>query len=352
MIRLGVVGLGFGRYGLIPAFRRDSRCVIEAVCGRNAETTSRWADELGVKRRFLDFRELVECADVDAVVIATPPVEQASIARLALSRGKAVFAEKPLARDASEARDLAYAAAAAGIPNVVDFLFQEIAAWRRAHELLTAGAIGPLRHVLVEWTMESFDYRRQMSTWKTRAEEGGGALSHFGSHLLFYLENFLGPIQRMTASLSRAPTLEQPGDTLATLALEFPGGVTASVALSSVAPFGGTHRLVFHGDEGTLRLENATADPVRGFRLFLATRASPIVSDLNVAEDEEKRDGEDSRVAVVSRLASRFLTWIETGAPTRPTFADGLRVQQLLELAASSSASGAAVHCGLDTLER
>ena len=336
----------------MPAFRRDPRCVVEAVCGRNSETTARWARQLGVKRHFLDSKELVTCPEVDAVVIATPPAEQVEIARLALACGKPVFAEKPLARHARDARELARQAASAGVANVVDFIFQEIAAWRRARDLLAEGAVGALRHVLVEWTMESFDYRRGISTWKTRPEYGGGALSHFGSHVFYYLEYFLGPVGTMTATLTRAPSLEQPGDTLATLALSFPAGVTAAVVLSSAAPFGGTHRIVFHGDEGSLRLENLTADPARGFRLFLTTRGAPKERDIYVPEDEPEQAGEDSRVAVVARLASRFLTWIETGEPTHPSFADGERVQDLLELAVTSSVTEKTVHCEPDPMSR
>ena len=349
MIRVGIIGLGFGRYGLLPAFRRDPRCHVEALCGRDAEKTSHWARELAVARSFTSYEALLGDPDIDAVAIAVPPDEQAAVARLAIARRKHVFAEKPLASALEDARSLAQDAAAAGIANVVDFLFQELPAWRRTEELLRANAIGHLRQVLVEWTMESYDYRHDLTTWKTRPASGGGVLRHFGSHAFYYLEHLLGPIAEMTATLSRSPGEPRPGDTLAVLGLSFSSGVGASVVLSSGAPFGGTHRLIFHGDRGTLRLENITKDPVRGFEVMLATRERPTFEPVAAEPDPAPVANEDSRVPVVARLASRFLSWVADGTETRPSFAEGARVQMLLAAAASSAASGRVESCAPPT---
>ena len=50
--------------------------------------------------------------------------------------------------------------------------------------------------------------------------------------------------------------------------------------------------------------------------------------------------GVDGRIAVVSRLTSRFADWIDNGTAASPDFGDGLRVQQLLSAARRSHESG------------
>src|SRR6266850_6210819 len=172
-IQLGVVGAGFGRYGLIPAFRLDPRCEVTAFCATTLEKSQRVAADLGIANAFGDFRKMLEQAPLDAVAIATDPRTQAEIAALAIAHGKAVFAEKPLAVTVAEAVRLDELARRKRVANVVDFEFLEIAVWRRAAELLREGAIGAVHSCVVNWIFQSYDHRHRTVTWKTDKTLGG-----------------------------------------------------------------------------------------------------------------------------------------------------------------------------------
>jgi predicted dehydrogenase len=121
--------------------------------------------------------------------------------------------------------------------------------------------------------------------------------------------------------------------------------VAASISISSHAFLGSGHRVEFYGDEGTLVLENKTSDYVRGFRLLHGTRASNRLEVISPGEGlpAGKCDG---RIGAVARLVERFVSWVENGIPSRPSFKDGLRVQSLLEAARKSHESG----CWVDAL--
>lgn len=341
-IRVAVVGLGFGRYGLVPAFRLDPRCEVVALCGTSRERAEEAARKLGVQSAYGDFREMIGREDFDAVAVATPPDAQPEIVEMALARSKAVFTEKPLALSFESARRLHEAAERAGVANVVDFIFPELDAWRRARQLIEEGTLGTIRHASVQWLMESYDNRHGVESWKTDPARGGGALQHFGSHVLYYLEWFLGPVSELRATLDRARDIQRPGDTHATLAARFQSGASSSVVLSSAALLGSGHRVEFYGSDGAAALKNETGDHVRGFRLFAGSRGAGRLSEV-ACEQDSSPAGADARVGPVSNLARRFLDWIETGKPTAPSFREGLRVQTLLDAARRSDESGQAI---------
>lgn len=341
--RVAVVGAGFGRYALVPAFRCDPRCEIVAICTRSDDSAARAAAELGIARAYSDAAVMMDDGGIDAVAIATPPSSQPLVAKLALSRSVAVFAEKLLALSVEDARGLSEAAETAGVANVVDYIFPELDVWMAARDLVRDGFIGPVRHMTVSWMIETHDNRYGLETWKTEPRSGGGALQHFAPHVFYYVEWLLGPIERLSATAWRAPDSCRPGDTSVVLGLEFASGASGSISLSTTAPLGSGHRMEIYGSSGALVLVNDTRDFVRGFRLLAGNKDTQRLGETGTFSPMEPSVGVDSRVEPVSRLASRFVDWIRTGQPTRPSFRDGLRVQVLLETAKRSHLTGSRI---------
>lgn len=342
-VRVGIIGIGFGQQVHVPAFRRNLRCEVKAICASSRDRAAAVAERLGIEKAFGDWRELVEDPGIDAISIAMVPSMQPEIALAALKRRKPVFCEKPLATSRAAAADMVAAADAARVSNMVNFEFPENETWRRAKVILDEGGIGELRHMAIAWNVETYANRAGVESWKNRAETGGGVLNSFVSHTFHYLEWFAGPIRRLSARMFGPPGDARSGDTLAVLCLELKSGVAASISVSNHAFLGNGHRLEFYGSEGTLVLENPTLDYVRGFRLLYGTRGSNCLEVVCV--DAGEGDGSpDGRVAAVGRLVDRFVNWVITGERSTPCFLDGLRVQGLLEAARRSHEAGCWVH--------
>ena len=338
-IRVGVVGIGFGQQVHVPAFRADERCEVVAICASNLPRASEIAGKLDIPQAFGDWQELITEPNIDIISIATPPSIQPDIAIAALSQGKAVFCEKPLATSAAAAEKMVIAAQEQGLANMVDLEFPEIEAWQQAKLILARGDLGNLRHIAISWNVETYANRMGLDSWKTRIEAGGGVLNSFVSHSFYYLEWLLAPITRLFCSLFRAPGDERKGDTLATLCLELESGVAVSLSVSSHAFLGNGHRLEFYGEAGTMVLDNPTSDYVGGFRLLKGTRESKLLEIIDLGDNSSKIQ-QDGRITVVGSLVKRFVTWQTTGVPDKPSFTEGLRVQQLLEAAQLSHESG------------
>jgi predicted dehydrogenase len=335
VIRLGIVGCNYGRAVQLPAFRTDRRCEVIALAGSDVARTARMAQESGIAHAFGNWVDLVEDQKVDAVAIATPPALQPQIATRALSLNKPVFVEKPLATSLAEAAAMLQHARAAKRPTVIDFEFSEIMAWRSAKSLLEAGALGRLRHLHVLWNVENAATRLRLTGWKTSRAAGGSVLGNFVCHSFHYLEWFCGPLIGLWARLSSPPGRDPDEKSTVALALEFQSGASGSLAMSCASYLGSGHRLEFYGDDGTLMLVNESTDYMRGFRLLNARRPADSLAEIPL-QDPLDAGFADGRIAPVARLVRRFLDAVERDGEGVPGFAEGYRVQQLMDAAQRS----------------
>src|SRR5215467_11042769 len=337
VIGIGVVGCNYGRTVLVPAFRTEARCEVVALAGSDAARTAELARAADVARGFGDWRALVDDRAVTAVAIAVPPELQPEIAQRALDLGKPVFAEKPLAVDLAGAQAMLASARRCGRPTAVDFNFPELASWRRAKTMLEGGTLGRLRHVVVTWNVENHATRARIRSWKTHGDGARGLLGNFACHCLYYLEWFCGPISGLGGRMFSLPGSD--ADASIALAIAFASGAGGSLQMSCASFLGSGHRIEFYGEDGTLVLANPTADYFRGFVLTQARRGDKALQPVAV-EDFGAEAVPDPRIVPVSRLVSRFIGACLDGGDPAPGFAEGYRVQCLLDAARRAHCCG------------
>lgn len=171
MIRVGVIGCGYWGPKLVRNFSDVPDARVTAACDVDA---SRLAD---ISRRYPWVRtttrpdELIVAPDVDAVVVATPVSTHYELAQRALSAGKHVLVEKPVATSGDLAERLVEEAARRRLVLLVDHTFvytgavrtiQGLLADRIAGEVLYYDSVridlGPYRHdVNVLWDLAAHD---------------------------------------------------------------------------------------------------------------------------------------------------------------------------------------------------
>ena len=331
--RVAVAGSGFGLYGVLPAFQRIPECAAVGIFGESSERLLNYCGRTGVPF-FSDWRVMLEECRPDALAVAVIPRHQHEILACALERGISVFAEKPLAVELGQARELLAQARAKKLANMMDFLFPEIPEWSRARELLEEGAIGRVRRVRMNWKFLSYDNRHKMEGWKTRPEEGGGALSFYFSHVFYNLEFFLGKMRSLRCGLVYTPETPGAGETGVNLTVEFENGCAGEITFDCAYPGGHEQAWEFQGEAGSLALEKTSESFTQGFEL--TRRPKNGVAEKIAVRPLPSDPSLDERVALVESLAGRFIRWQREGVAARPDFSDGLRVQQLIELARAS----------------
>ena len=85
--------------------------------------------------------------DVDAVVVATPPMSHAKLALTALHAGRHVLVEKPLATSSADATEMVAQAREAGTVLMTGHTFEYNSAVRKLKEIVSSGTLGRVLYI-------------------------------------------------------------------------------------------------------------------------------------------------------------------------------------------------------------
>lgn len=327
-MKIGIIGSGFGLYGLLPAFHSIPDCQVVAICGKKTERLSNYCKSIGLDAIYTDWKKMLADEKLDAVAIAVIPSVQYVIAKAAIEKGIHVFAEKPLTANLKEAKKLLLLAKKKKVTTAVDFLFPEIDEWQKAKELLDKKTYGALQYVSVEWDFLSYDIRNKIKGWKTDAKQGGGALSFYASHVLYYLEQYAGKIIKIKSKLSYSKKSGNGADVAVDALLTFQNNITGHMHVCCDTAGLYDHKLVCICEKATIVLEN-TKDVTESFTLTVYPKEGD-TKKIKIRKSSTVK-GEDRRVKIVKRLAARFVKSCHLQTPMTPSFAEGVRVQELIE---------------------
>jgi len=108
-----------------------------------------------VDKTYVDYGDLLARSDIDAVIIATPDHLHHQVLLDSVKAGKDAYIEKPLARTIDEGSDMVVKVRATKQIVQVGNQRRSGEHFKRAHDLVSSGAIGPIRFVRI-W---DFRYR-------------------------------------------------------------------------------------------------------------------------------------------------------------------------------------------------
>ena len=326
-IQLGVIGLGnMGSEhvrsllaGSVPELR------VAAAADRRAERRA-WARESlpAGTPIFEEGDALIDSADVDAVLIATPHYQHPTLAVRAFGRGLHVLSEKPIGVFTLDARRMIDAAEASGKTFALMFNQRTNCVYRRLKALIDDGALGAVKRV--SWTITDW-YRTQRyydsGSWRaTWAGEGGGVLLNQCPHQLDLLQWLFGLPTRVRAfcHVGKWHAIEVEDDVSAYL--EFPNGATG-VFVTSTGDLPGVNRLEITLERGRVVCDGKTIEcyaiPVNE-REYCYT-ADCAFTDIQAERSALETDGDNPQHTGVLRA---FAAHILRGEPLVAEGAEGL----------------------------
>ena len=347
--------------------------VMQVIAGRSAESTAAAAAKFGWNETSTDWREVIARDDIDVVDIVTPGDTHAEIAIAALEAGKHVLCEKPLANSVAEAEamhDAAERAAARGIRSMVGFTYRRVPATTFARDLVAAGRLGEIRQVRAEYLQDWLTDAEAPLTWRLKKEHAGsGALGDIGAHAIDLVEYITGQSVESVSGILETLVKERPtlgaGSGLSGTAGEGRGEVTVDdlalftgrLSAGALASFEATRfrtgrknalRIEISGSLGAIAFDlerlneleyyDATQDGLElGFRRILVTEHDHPYLDVwwPTGHGLGYEHG-------FSHQVRDFVGAISEGAQPRPSFADGLHVQRVLDAVEQSSTAGSA----------
>ncbi|MBI5159981.1 MAG: Gfo/Idh/MocA family oxidoreductase [Micrococcales bacterium] len=240
-LRVGIVGVGVISRQYLAQLATRPEVDVVAVADLDVDRAAAVAAEHGIRALSVD--ELMAEDGVDLVLNLTIPAAHVEVALAALSAGKHVYGEKPLALDTASGQRVLDAAARARLlvgsaPDTV--LGVGVQTARRA---LDDGLIGEAVSASVHWTAPGHELWHPAPAFYY--QPGAGPLFDMGPYYLTTLVTLFGPVARVSGLATRSArartiatgpdagaAIPVDVDTHVLALLEHASGVTASVTVS------------------------------------------------------------------------------------------------------------------------
>ncbi|MBI1925351.1 Gfo/Idh/MocA family oxidoreductase [Candidatus Poribacteria bacterium] len=264
-LRFAVIGSGgFAETCHIPGLQRHPNAEVVALCRRNRDLCAQMAQKFNVPKIYTDATALIADAEIDGVTIATPNVFHHPIAVQALKAGKHVFCEKPLAMNASEAREMYDVAEASGEIHHVAFTLRYTHCLYQMRDMLRQGQIGVPFFVRIQADGWGGLRTAAKAAWRNQSSlSGTGILGDMGSHFFDLIRWLCGEIRQVGGILRNIPRVRPHASTgeptaidtddLAACWFETESGLQGQFFVSWVTPSHGENSYIeVLGEEGTL----------------------------------------------------------------------------------------------------
>lgn len=251
-VTIGIIGAGIMGERLLRAIldQPAETMRVAGIWDPSTEAMLRIAAALPAVPRQPDALALIAASD--CVYIASPPASHLGHARAALSSGKSVFCEKPLAVDVTDARAFV---AQAGDRGAVNFPFASSFAVAALRDWIAQGEIGAVSKVAIEvgFAVWPRPWQADAAGWLDRAAQGGFT-REVVSHFLFLTRRIVGPLHGLKAKAS----FPDPEKSERAIAAELFAGETPVALTGGVGTtLKDDHNIwTLEGDSGAVRLRD------------------------------------------------------------------------------------------------
>lgn len=234
--RIAVIGCG--QWGQNHVRTLHELGALAAIADGNETRAAELAERFGVPA--LSAEAVIASGRIDACVLALPPRLHGPVGRAALSAGKDVLIEKPIALDVEDARQTAAAARDAGRLLMVGHVLRFHPVFTRLCEVVTEGRIGSVRHIV--------STRLGLGRFL-----GMDAVWDLAPHDLSLVLKVAGSAPTHIETLSRVVLSDETD--VADLRMSFENGVSAEVHVSRISPFR-DRRFSVVGTEGMITFDD------------------------------------------------------------------------------------------------
>ena len=373
VLGVGMVGYAFmgalhsqGWRTLNHVYDLGAEVQMRAICGRNEEAVAAAARKLGWSSFETDWRALVARDDIDIIDVCTPGDSHEEIAVAALAAGKNVLCEKPLANSVAEAERMTAAAALATGKSMVGFSYRRVPAVTYAQQLIESGRLGRIFHVravyLQDWIVDA-DFPL---VWRLQKDiAGSGALGDIGAHIIDMAQFITGSSITGVSGLTETFITERPLVGEVQLLKATPSSERGQVTVDDAALF---HARFDNGAIGSFEATRFANGRRNGLEIEVNGSRGSLRFDFQSMNElsiyDHTVDGKDAGWTTISVTQPGhpymsawwppghligyehsfthefhdFVDAIVSDGDPRPSFADGLQVQRVLDAVEQSAA--------------
>ena len=344
-LRILILGTGSMAGRHVELLREDSRTAIVAGADVDRVRAESFAKKHKIPKAFGALEDALAWGQFDAAMNVTPDSVHHPTTLKLLAAKKHVLCEKPLAENFRLADEMATAADKAGLINMVNLSYRNVAEIQEARARIASGEIGEVRHVEASYR-QSWLVSNQWGDWRTNpkwlwrlSEKHGskGVLGDVGIHILDFTAY---AIAMMPVSVqARLKTFHKaPADRIDEYSLDANDSVTMNVEFSNGA-LG-----VIHASRFMTGYPNDLKLAVFGTRGALEVHHGMEGTTLRLCSgpDVHSQTWHSIKAPPVETNHRRFVTAVLAQKSCEPSFRRGADLQRVLDLCQTPEAGGAA----------
>jgi predicted dehydrogenase len=253
---------------VIPAMQRGEWSQVLAIASRDLSKAQRAAEQLGIRKAYGSYEELLADPEVEAIYIPLPNHLHVPWSIRAAEAGKHVLCEKPVSLTVEEAISLLKTRDRTGVKIEEAFMIRTHPQWRRALDFIKEGRIGPVRSVMGYFNY----YNRDLKNIRNILAYGGGALMDIGCYLVYTSRLIFGEEPARVSALIEVDP-ETRTDVITSAILHFPSGRSVFTCSTQLVPY---QRVQIFGTTGRIEIEIPfNAPPDRPCRIFVDDGVDP-----------------------------------------------------------------------------
>ncbi|MES2652218.1 MAG: Gfo/Idh/MocA family oxidoreductase [Bacteroidota bacterium] len=199
-INWGIIGCGdVTEMKSGPAFNKVPNSKLVAVMRRDGAKAADYAKRHHVPKWYNNATQLINDPDINAIYIATPPLQHEAYALEALAARKPVYIEKPMAVNADAAKRMIDAAAKYKVKLVVAQYRRAQPMFLKIKELLDNKTIGDIRFVDLKMLqpINPVLIAKTETNWRMNPSISGGGLFHdLAPHQLDLMTYYFGAVKK------------------------------------------------------------------------------------------------------------------------------------------------------------
>ena len=230
-IGVGIIGCGsIAKKVHVPSFLGTPETRLVALADANFELAKEIAVKNNIDNVFDDYRELLECDEVDAVSVCTPPKTHCQIVVDACLANKHVLCEKPIALSLKEADQMIAEANKADVVLAIGHQYRFMRNVEKAQELIRRKDIGEILTCYGELVGGgTFFEWKTSSDYHLKAGSGVDVLFNYGTHIVDLLNFFFGKASRVSGLVKKRQIQGVEVGDRAIITIEYKDGILATV---------------------------------------------------------------------------------------------------------------------------
>jgi predicted dehydrogenase len=194
----------FGWQDLLRYFYPSKlRPKLVALAGRSKDKVDLEAGRFGFEKRYYNWRDLVKDKDVEIFDNCAPPSMHPEPTLIAAESGKHLVCEKPLAKNAQDAKRMLDAAEKGQVKHMTGFNYRFLPAVTFARDLIKNGTIGKIHYFKGGYLSFAggYDDPNNPIRWHHQSEAAGyGALANMGSHAIDLARFLVGEVSSVSGA--------------------------------------------------------------------------------------------------------------------------------------------------------